>query len=45
MSELQVRLLHSHIAGNNAYKAWLDSGSDLAVFAVRLAEANNPIWN
>jgi len=41
LEPLQKKLLHSFIAGNNTYRAFLDSQRDLEFYLDNLAEANN----
>lgn len=40
-TNLQKRLIHSFIEGNNTYKAFVDSQRDLELYLKNLAEANN----
>lgn len=40
-TNLQKRLIHSFIEGNNAYKAFVDSQRDLELYLKNLAEAKN----
>lgn len=41
LTSLQQKIMHSFIAGNNTYRAFLDSERDLRLFLNNLAEANN----
>jgi len=41
LDELQKKLIHSFVAGNNSYKAFADSQKDLLIYSGNLADKNN----
>ncbi len=41
MTELQIKLLHSYIAGNNTYIAFIAVNRELSSFLLSIAKANN----